>query len=148
MSMWQKIEDCLREYKVFKKKSLRIHDLVKALLGIIDGRPGMQDTWEIIDHLCRRCGGRVLKCTNTGMSPGGNPLYRCADCGSSGTHISPDVICWCGMSHRGQHQDTPYICIPFKDAENNPALMDELLRSGCDPKRGTSEVGVIPRRTI
>ena len=41
-----------------------------------------KQTWAIEDHLCRSCGGRILRCVKgNGMTPGGNPLYKCADCG-------------------------------------------------------------------
>lgn len=37
-------------------------------------------TWTIEDHLCRKCGGKILRCaTGTGMSSGRESMYRCAE---------------------------------------------------------------------
>lgn len=49
-------------------------------------------TWEVEDHACRHCMGRLL----SGVSPDGQPILRCAECGATaqGTH---DVMCWCGI---------------------------------------------------
>lgn len=96
-------------------------------------------TWVLVDHLCRKCGGRILKCvTNNGMTPGGNPWYKCADCGNE--HAGhPSDLCWCGMSHRNQ-SDTPYVCLSFSILKEHPEYEQAFRACGCDPKRG--EVGV------
>ncbi len=101
-----------------------------------------KQTWEIIDHLCRHCGGRVLRCVSgAGMSPGGNPLFKCACCGVSGYSASPDYLCWCG--HCQKHNNTyPFMCVPFSKIDENPELLKEFLKCGCDPKNG-GEVGII-----
>ena len=68
-------------------------------------------TWVIEDHICKNCGGRILRSvTGAGMTPGGNPLYRCADCGANGYAL--DEICWCGLHHRNQTME-PYQCLPW-----------------------------------
>jgi len=58
-------------------------------------------TWEIIDHLCHKCNGRILQCvTGNGMTPGGNLVKQCASCGESTTNAigSYDGICWCSVT--------------------------------------------------
>lgn len=101
-------------------------------------------TWAIGNHLCRDCGGRVLRCvTGNGMTPGGNPVFKCADCGKATAATGPDALCWCGMKHRGQHM-AAYVCQPFSILEQHPALLDAFLACGCDPKRG--EVGIMLER--
>lgn len=55
-----------------------------------------QQTWAIEDHLCRHCGGRILRCVRgNGPTGGGNPLYRCSLCGRSAAAIGPEALCWC-----------------------------------------------------
>jgi hypothetical protein len=102
----------------------------------------MARTWIIEDHLCRDCGGRVLRCVSgNGMTPGGNPIYRCADCGKSVAAMGPQEICWCGFSHRMQHHMTAYCCIPFSILNFRPELLSAFRACGCDPERG--EVGIM-----
>lgn len=102
-------------------------------------------TWTIVDHLCRSCGGRVLKsATGAGMTPGGNPIWKCADCGASKSSTGPDGVCWCGFSHRNNHSSTAYVCQPFSVLEQHPDLLAAFLACGCDPKRG--EVGIMLER--
>ena len=101
--------------------------------------------WVIEDHLCRECGGRILKCVEgNGMTPGGNPIYKCADCGRSKAALGPDALCWCGMRHKNQHE-TAYKCLPFSMIEEFPALEQAFRSCGCDPLRG--EVGIVLRQS-
>lgn len=103
-------------------------------------------TWYLEDHLCKSCGGRILRCASGGgPTPGGNPIYRCADCGRSSSGMGPEVICWCGFEMRGQHASA-YRCVPFSAIKERPELADMLGACGCDPKRGTSEVGIVLER--
>ena len=98
-------------------------------------------TWKLENHLCRACGGRILRCvTGTGPSPGGNPLFKCADCGITAYGMTASELCWCGMHHRNNSLN-PYICLPFSILHEKPDLKNAFLSSGCDPDRG--EVGVI-----
>lgn len=97
--------------------------------------------WALEPHLCRGCGGRVLRCVKgQGMTPGGNPVYLCADCGKSTSGMGPDVLCWCGFSHRGQHA-TAYRCLPFTAVAERPELERAFKACGFDPSRG--EVGIV-----
>ena len=52
--------------------------------------------WNISDHSCRHCMGRVL----IGQSSDGLPLAHCSECGEEmvGGH---DAICWCGVEMPG-----------------------------------------------
>jgi hypothetical protein len=43
--------------------------------------------WEIVDHLCARCGGRVLM--------GKGKAFRCSDCGHTGSGLV-ETVCCCG----------------------------------------------------
>lgn len=99
-------------------------------------------TWAIEDHLCKDCGGRILRCVSGGgPTGGGNPIFKCADCGKSTSGMMPDVLCWCGFHHRGNHHLSGYHCLPFSILETRPELRNDFLACGCDPKRG--EVGIV-----
>ncbi len=98
-------------------------------------------TWAIEDHLCRSCGGRILRCVEgAGMTPGGNPVFKCADCGKMTSGMGPEVLCWCGFSHR-QNRTTAYRCLPFSILKERPELEQKFRACGCDPTRG--EVGIV-----
>ena len=99
-------------------------------------------TWALEDHLCRSCGGRILRSVSgAGMTAGGNPVFKCADCGKATAASGPDVLCWCGFSHRRNHHITAYRCLPFSLIESRPELETMFMACGCDPKRG--EVGIV-----
>ena len=99
-----------------------------------------EKTWIIEDHLCSNCGGRILRCVNPGMTPGGNTLYRCADCGQSGYSLGGPKICWCGHKHRMQ-SSRGFRCLPFSIIEKYPAFADAFRKCGCEPTKG--EVGIV-----
>lgn len=97
--------------------------------------------WVLEDHLCRVCGGRILRCVSgNGATGGGNPVFKCADCGASCAAMGPEVLCWCGFSHRRQSV-TAYQCLPFSVLTERPNLGSAFAACGCDPKRG--EVGIV-----
>lgn len=103
-------------------------------------------TWTIEDHLCRSCGGRILRsATGAGMTPGGNPIYKCTICGKSKASMSPDELCYCGLSFKNQHL-TEYRCLPFSIIEEYPKMKDAFLACGCDPTRG--EVGIVLKKNM
>jgi hypothetical protein len=102
-------------------------------------------TWVLEDHLCRHCGGRILRCVSGGgPTGGGNPLYKCASCGLSGAAYLPAVLCWCGFKHRGNAEGA-YRCLPFSLINEHPRLREAFLAAGCDPAAG--EVGVVLRES-
>lgn len=106
-------------------------------------------TWAIEDHLCKGCGGRILRCVaGNGVTGGGNPVYKCADCGNAQSAMGPDALCWCGFHHRMNHNATAYVCVPFSALKDRPAAAQALTNAfrscGCDPGRG--EVGIMLER--
>ena len=48
--------------------------------------------WELIDHACHHCAGRIVKRVNDE----GELLHRCTNCGTEvvGKHSN---LCWCGV---------------------------------------------------
>ena len=107
-----------------------------------------KQTWALEDHLCKDCGGRVLRCvTGGGVTGGGNPIYKCADCGKSASALGPEVLCWCSFAHKHNHNATAYVCQPFTVLETRPELLQAFLACGCDPKRG-GEVGIMLGRDL
>lgn len=100
-------------------------------------------TWQLTDHLCAGCGGRILKSVSgAGMTPGGNPVWKCADCGKATAAMGPDVMCWCGFHHKHNHNTTAFVCKPYSVLEDKPELLAAFQACGCDPKRG-GEVGIM-----
>lgn len=98
-------------------------------------------TFALEDHLCRGCGGRILRrVTGVGVTPGGNPIYQCASCGARSCGMSPEAICWCGFAHRN-NQIEPYKCLPFSIVNDYPKLLAAFRACGCEPKKG--EVGIV-----
>lgn len=92
--------------------------------------------YSIEDHLCRECGGRILRSLSSGITGGGNPVFRCADCGKSASGLGPGCLCWCGFAHR--HQESGYyMCLPFK---GNERFTENFRACGCEPGF-KSEVG-------
>lgn len=104
----------------------------------------MERTWKIVDHLCRICNGRILKCVSgAGPTPGGNPVFKCSLCGKETSGMDSSNICWCGSSFKNSI-DTPYICVSFSMIEKYPKLLDAFLSHGQNPKRESSgEVGIL-----
>lgn len=67
-------------------------------------------------------------------------MYRCADCGKGTSGMGPEVLCWCGYSHRGQRA-TAYRCMPFSILKERPELLAAFRACGCEP--GRQEVGIV-----
>lgn len=102
----------------------------------------VKQTWAIEDHLCKQCGGRILRCvTGNGMTGGGNPIYRCADCGASGAAMGPSHLCWCGFAHKFSGRGR-YKCLPFTILEEHPEYLRAFQATGFNPARG-GEVGIV-----
>jgi hypothetical protein len=55
----------------------------------------MSEQWEITDHVCRLCFGRLLR----RLDSDGKPLIRCADCGTS-VKGPVEALCACGAKLR------------------------------------------------
>lgn len=77
------------------------------------------------------------------MTPGGNPVFKCADCGKANASMGPETLCWCGYSHRGQNA-TAYICQPFTVLKERPQMLEAFRSCGCEP--GRTEVGIMLER--
>jgi DNA-directed RNA polymerase subunit RPC12/RpoP len=103
-------------------------------------------TWALENHLCKACGGRILRCVKgNGITGGGNPVFKCADCGKAVAAMGPEALCWCGFSHRG-NRDNAYTCQPFSILDERPELLSAFRACGCDPERG--EVGIMLERDL
>ena len=88
----------------------------------------------------------MLRCVSGGgPTGGGNPIWKCADCGTAAAAMGPEVLCWCGFSHRAQH-GTAYVCQPFSVLKERPELLEAFRACGCDPGRG--EVGIMLERDL
>ena len=82
-----------------------------------------------------------------GPTGGGNPIWKCADCGKAAAAMGPEVLCWCGYSHKHNHNATAYVCQPFTVLATKPELLAAFQACGCDPKRG-GEVGIMLERDL
>lgn len=51
-------------------------------------------SWELTDHICQHCFGRVLV---SASKSGADPVYRCSNCGARGSGTI-ESLCCCGMS--------------------------------------------------
>lgn len=101
-------------------------------------------SYRAVPHVCRKCGGRVGRAVSgQGPSPGGNPLWRCFNCGEAQTGIEPHCICWCGLKFRGEVV-SKYECVPTSLIQMDPRLRDLLSQCGVTEKSG-QEVGVVLR---
>jgi len=102
-------------------------------------------SWTLEDHLCRFCGGRILKkASSSGMTPGGNPIFICADCERLTCGITCEELCWCGFKQKSQSL-TPYLCLSFRVLKKIPKLLSAFRNCGYDPERGLSKVGIVLR---
>ena len=103
-------------------------------------------TWALTDHLCKKCGGRILRCVSEyGITAGGNPLWKCASCGKSIAEMGPESLCWCGFTHKHNYDTPPYVCQPFAILNTRPELLEAFRACGCDPTCG-GEIGVMLER--
>lgn len=102
----------------------------------------VRQAWELENHLCRSCGGRILRCIRgNGITGGGNPIYRCADCSANAAAMGPEVICWCGFHHKRQNISA-YVCVPYSILKDKPYLLSAFRSCGCDPEKG-GDVGIM-----
>lgn len=98
----------------------------------------------LADHICRHCsGGRILMgVANVSPTSGGNPYFRCSDCGKGSAAMDASPLCWCGFSYRGSTEH-PYRCASKKD---HPEWEHEFQMSGCWTT--PSEIGVVTEAGI
>jgi len=64
--------------------------------------------WEVTDHVCRACFGRILKRES---DDGDGWLYRCSNCGAEAAGRRETVICSCGIKLR-TGKDAGIRCMP------------------------------------
>jgi hypothetical protein len=100
-----------------------------------------QSRFVLTDHACRSCGGRILQQPNSGPSGGGNPYFRCADCGKGGCHMGTDHLCWCGFGYKGA-QPGRLRCVSIARAREDPALYRALSANGFWLETCNVEIGV------
>lgn len=102
-------------------------------------------TWTLEDHLCRNCSGRMLKgASGFGPTGGGNPVFKCADCGVGGAEMGPTRFCWCGFHFKGQeHMEGTYMCLPFSILNQHPSLREAFMSCGSDPDSKKALIGIV-----
>ncbi|WP_295442998.1 hypothetical protein [uncultured Thiodictyon sp.] len=78
------------------------------------------DTWELTDHVCRRCFGRVL----SRRLASGCLHARCANCGAQVTGEPIEALCCCGLLTT-QGRDAQFRCArnPAPTPEHSSELM-------------------------
>ena len=96
--------------------------------------------WVVEDHVCRKCGGRILRCVSNVITGGGNPLWRCADCGEQTSGMTPACLCWCGYKQRCQ-TISGYTCVHRREGEMNENMRIAMSKCGFDIRKG-GEVGI------
>ncbi len=107
-----------------------------------------QPTYSLTDHACRICSGRILmQETLTGVTPGGNPVFRCADCGKESCGMTPEGICWCGFTQRRQAQSGDWLCMRTDKAVDQPWVRDAFAHCGVDVNSDV-EIAVINREML
>lgn len=102
-----------------------------------------ETTYKLTDHMCRDCGGRILtQATPDTITGGGNPIWRCSNCGAKTASMNAYPLCWCGAHWRGG-ESMNFSCIVIADAQDNPALREALAQCGCGGESYTHEIGII-----
>ena len=87
--------------------------------------------WQLTDHICRECQGRILVASG-GATGGGGPLWMCADCERAGAAMSPDHLCGCGMYFKNS-EPGKWMCLRFPDFRSDQAwLVDVFAHCGYD----------------
>lgn len=96
-----------------------------------------KETWELEDHICRKCFGRLVSKSVPGSVPGTElRLYRCSNCGAEAQHTHADALCCCGIrikragrngTKAGSLVDAGVRCIP--NPERSPMFPGEIVAS-------------------
>ena len=84
--------------------------------------------FELVDHLCRFCSGRLAMYLGSAVTGGGNPIWICASCETQGAAMGPDHICWCGQDFHGKIKGHQYRCYRIPDKAT--ALLEEINALG------------------
>lgn len=80
------------------------------------------ELWELTEHCCRVCFGRILR----SAAPGDDGLrrWRCACCGAEALHHAVTSVCACGMRQR-TGRDMGLRC--QRNQEPRPEMPSEIL---------------------
>lgn len=73
--------------------------------------------YEMTDHLCRHCRGRILH--------DGDTLYRCAECGASVDGDDHEALCCCGLV-LADGRDARFRCVVVPVEQRTPAVPFEV----------------------
>ena len=76
-----------------------------------------EQLYALTPHVCRFCGGRVLK-----QASGAPGKVRCSECGVSGDE-NPDSICCCGVSRA----DGEKFLRCIENPDRKPGAMNEIV---------------------
>lgn len=74
--------------------------------------------WEIVDHACRHCSGRLVRSAKYE----GSVVHRCCECGAS-VDGDNENLCWCGAEVLGHGKI--FECFP--NPNKSPAIPQEIL---------------------
>jgi hypothetical protein len=79
----------------------------------------MTDGWEITDHVCLRCIGRILRRVGSDDTV----EVRCSNCGLVGAG-KPQAICWCGFLMKEGRQTQRFKC--HRNENPSPEMPGEI----------------------
>jgi hypothetical protein len=81
--------------------------------------------WNLTDHICRGCLGRILEC-ETG-------LFMCSSCEAE-TSGAPDAICGCGIKISNSKRDGGFKCAPnLNRTPENPGAIVVTFAGNPEP---------------
>ncbi len=81
--------------------------------------------YELIDHICKICAGRIaVQVSPSVVTGGGWPVYFCTSCEAECSGSGPDVLCWCGEQYASRIKKYEYLCYRIPDISN--ALPEEV----------------------
>ena len=107
--------------------------------NLTDLRPNQPDVllWEIVDHACRHCLGRLVRSVKLDRSV----VHRCCECGAS-EEGNNENLCWCGAVALGQGK--MFECFP--NPNKSSSVPQEILVRERPILRGVRALEKEPRR--
>lgn len=102
-----------------------------------------QLTYNLTDHACNKCGGRILREKAAGLGISGYDYYVCSCCGLGGSGMITPPTCYCNMKWRGSDVSN-YRCVNVKELSKAPWLKDACAHSGYDIDSGQT-IGLVCR---
>lgn len=83
--------------------------------------------WELADHVCRCCFGRILRSVETvPVGDAHGHRWRCSNCGAEAASTVASSICSCGLRLKGG-RDAGIRC--ERNAEPTPEFPSEVVAS-------------------